>query len=101
MALLLVALVVLLLTFGGADRLAAWLLPTLPPDVGAIALIVCLILVTALVLPPTRLLANAAIIGMGAACVALGRALVSACISALRTIWDLGRSAFRSLRGHP
>jgi len=100
-ALILVAFVVILLTFGGADRLAAWILPTLPPDVGAIALIALLILVTALVLPPTRLLANAAIIAIAGAFVVAGRLIIGACISAVRTIWDLGRSAWRTLRDYP
>jgi len=100
-AFVLVAFLVILLTFGGADRLAAWILPSVPPELGAIVLIAALILVTALILPPTRLLASAAIVAIAGAVLAAGRLILSACLSASRTIWRLGRSAWRALREAP
>ncbi len=99
MPLLLIGTLVILLTVGGGDRLSAWLMPGFPPQLGAMILIAALILVTALSLTPTRLLANAIIVGIGTVILAALKGLLQACLSALRILWDRSRSAWRTLRG--
>lgn len=99
MPLLLIGTIVLLLTVGGGDRLSAYLMPGLPPQLGSILLIAALILFTLLLLAPTRLLANAIIVGIGKVILAALKGLLQACLAALRILWDRSRSAWRTLRG--
>lgn len=99
MPLLLIGTIVLLLTVGGGDRLSAYLLPGLPPQLGAILLIAALILVTALTLAPTRLLASMAIRGFTALVLMAMSVVLASCLSALRILWDRSRTAWRTLRG--
>lgn len=99
MPLVLIATIVVLLTVGGGDRVSVWLMPGLPPQLGTMILIATLILITALTLAPTRLLASMVIMGIATALLLVMRVILTACIAALRTLWDRGRSAWRTLRG--
>lgn len=101
MPILLIGTIVILLTVGGGDRVSAWLMPGLPPQLGAMMLIAALILVTALTLAPTRLLASMVIMGIATALLLVARVVLAACLAALRMLWDRGRSAWRALRDSP
>jgi len=99
MPLFLIGTIVLLLTVGGGDRLSAYLMPGLPPQLGAILLVAALILVTALTLAPTRLLASMAIRGFTALVLMAMKVILGTSLSALRILWDRSRTAWRTLRG--
>jgi hypothetical protein len=98
MAFLLITAAVSLIFFGKADQVAAWLLPSVPPQVGAIALLATLFLAAALIIPPTRGLATIAITAIVTSLLYAARAVATVSLSAIQGIFRLGLSAWRALR---
>lgn len=97
MAFLLITAAMLLILFGRADQVAAWLLPGAPPQVGAIALLATLFLTAALIIPPTRGLATITITAIVTSLLYVARAIATAGLSAIRASFRLGLSAWRTL----
>lgn len=98
---LLLAAVGLGLVFLGADPIAAWLLPGLPPPFGVLLILSGVSLIAGLALPPTRFLAQAAIVGILRAVLVLARVSVQATLAAMRTVWTTGQTARARLWGRP
>ena len=98
-SLLLILTVIVLSWLGQADRLAAWLFPWAPVAVAVPVLLGAMVLVAALLASPTRMLASVAILalvrGLLIAVWAVARGGAAAC----RTLWDVGRTAWRRLLG--
>lgn len=97
MAFLLVALIAVLLYFGGADRLSQWLFPAFPPTIGGGILIGSLILVTTLLITSTRMLAQSLIVETISFGLRLTVALLYGVLSALRSTGTLLSQSLRSL----
>jgi hypothetical protein len=85
----------------GADPIAAWLLPRLPPPFGVLLLFAGVSLIAGLAMPPTRFLAQAAIVGILKAVLVLHRVSVQATLAAMRTVWTTGQTAWTRLWGRP
>lgn len=98
MAALLITTAVFLIFSGRADQVAAWLLPAIPPHLGAIALLGALFLIAALIIPPTRMLATIVITGTFTGLLYAARAIVTAILSTIQAIFRLGYSAWRAPR---
>jgi hypothetical protein len=97
MAFLLIAVAASLIFFGRADQAAAWLLPSVPPQIGALALLTTLFLAAALIIPPTRGLATIAITAIFTSLLYAARAVATVSLSAIHGIFRLGLSAWRAL----
>jgi hypothetical protein len=98
MAFILIALLAIFLTVGGADRASAYLMPWLDPAVGAWVVIAGLGLIVGLLLPPTRLLVSAGLLySVRGLCFAVG-AIAQGILYAARMLWQTVHSTWRSLR---
>ncbi|MBI4562656.1 MAG: hypothetical protein HY724_11490 [Candidatus Rokubacteria bacterium] len=97
MGCLIFAVLILWLLFGGGQQVSAWLVPGLPPSIGALLLVASVLLVAGLSLPATRCLVQAVIVGTARSLFVVGRASLQVSLAACRVIWTSGRAAWRRL----
>jgi hypothetical protein len=93
MGLLICSVLILWLLFGGGQEVSVWLVPGLPPSIGA------LLLVASLSLPAIRCLAQAVIVGTTRGLVVVGRASLQGTLAACHLIWTSERAACPCLWG--
>lgn len=94
MGCLIFAVLILWLLFGGGQQVSAWLVPGLPPSIGALLLVASVLLVAGLSLPATRFLAQAVIVGTATGLFVVGRASLQATLATCRLLWMSGRAAW-------
>ncbi len=96
MGILVIAVAIAFVVFG-ADLIAAFVLPGLPPPYGAVALYVAGGFVGCLFFPPTRFLAQALVLGILKGLVMLGKVGGQVGLSACRIVVTAGHAAWRHL----
>lgn len=87
-ALLLFVVTFLLLMYGGSDRISEWLMPSMPHPLGQTLVLGGLVLVTTLLVPPTRMLAQSLITGFVGILFRVIVSITVAIISAMRTFYS-------------
>ena len=102
MAVALIGIVVVLLTVGGADRLAAMLFPTaIPLQLGQWLLIGGLIFIASLIMAPTRSLMQLLLVQTTKLSAFVVMVFFKGALLTLTTLWLMGRKAWRGLKGRP
>jgi hypothetical protein len=101
MGFLVLAAILGFLLLGGGSAVSAWLLPGLPPPLGAGLLLAGVVTTALLALPPTRFLAQAFLVGMAKCVLILASVSLQVLRTIGRTVWTSSRTAWHALRREP
>ena len=97
MGFLVLATILGFLLLGGGRSVSDWLLPGLPPPIGAGPLLAGAITTAMLAMPPTRVFAQAFLVGIVKAFLVLARVSPEVMLRLARTPWTTSRTAWQHL----